>query len=600
MAKTAKLADGTTLSFPDETPDAVMDKVVQQHVAAGATKTRQEAGRMASEGMGFGEKMLVGAGAGMQNVLESVGAGRLGRYLGGDVSTAEGKDYRKGLGVAGTIGELGAEVATTMLPAAKAAQLASRGLRMAGRTLTPLGTAGIEGATAGALTSPEDQGTGAVAGGFGGMVGQKVLGKLAERFAKPVPQSEGAELLRRQGVRVSAGQGADVSSLAGRTGQAVEESLASLPLLGLPLARKRAAGAEDFRKRVLEKALPPGGSIPAGTTDEAVKGIRAQFSDMYETALKGKKISVDEPYEAFVTKAINDPARYMTQHQRDYVESLVGKHIFEQQRNPVTAARQAAAAAEVGRPNLLPQARAAAALPGGGPGTAVGRPRAELGPVQQPGRIPLKDVDDVTAPLGREAPFIDANTLFKGQSELRTLARKFANTGKPSEAELAKVLREIADETNQLIGRQHEGAGTMIQKLRYPFARFSAVEKAAEKAGGAGNFTPTQLRKAAKGASDELRDFAKQAEQFVQKGEGSGKISWPAVGALAGGYFMGGPAGIGATTAAISALGTKTGQRVMRGDTAAQRLLAARLRSELPVSSIIGGDVGANIAEGRR
>src|SRR3990172_1890440 len=592
MAKTAQLADGTTLEFPDETSDAVMDAAVRKHtqeqrvqavMAPGAEEARRkQAIKETGAEMSLPQRALAGSGAGFRTIAKAVLPQALEKRLGIEESVDE---TMEGLGTAGKVARFGTEVGATMLPAAKAAQLAGRGLGLAGRALTPVGAAAIEGMTAGALTSPEDQGKGVVAGGLGGAAGQRILSAILGRAGKPVPQLPGAERARREGIEVSAGQGADPSTLAGRTWGALEEGFAGIPVLGQALARRRGRGQETWREKAIEKALPEGGPVPKGaegTTEEAIEGVRKQFTNLYEDALRGKKISIDEPFEEFVTKAINDPARYMTQAQREYVESLLQKHVYSQVRNPPPAAG-----------TVLPQATATArALPPPPAGTAVGPVRAEVGPRAAP---PIRDIAGEAMPAAAGAPFIEGPRLFKGQSELLQLAHKLRG-GRPSEEETGKLMGDIADEVYRMIGRQDKPAGAMIEKLREPYSKFSAVERAGEKAGGGGAFTPRQLRQTAK-AQPELQEFAKLGEQFVQRAQPPGRGTWPAYAALAGGYMLGGPAATAAGAAMIPVLGTKLAQRALRGDYAAQKALIKLLRKQPTLGAVPGGVAGANISE---
>src|SRR3990172_6851455 len=533
MAKTAQLADGTTLEFPDETSDAVMDAAVRKHtqeqrvqavMAPGAEEARRkQAIKETGAEMSLPQRALAGSGAGFRTIAKAVLPQALEKRLGIEESVDE---TMEGLGTAGKVARFGTEVGATMLPAAKAAQLAGRGLGLAGRALTPVGAAAIEGMTAGALTSPEDQGKGVVAGGLGGAAGQRILSAILGRAGKPVPQLPGAERARREGIEV----------------------------------RK---GAE-------------------GTTEEAIEGVRKQFTNLYEDALRGKKISIDEPFEEFVTKAVNDPSRYMTQAQREYVESLLQKHVYSQVRNPPPAAG-----------TVLPQATATArALPPPPAGTAVGPVRAEVGPRAAP---PIRDIAGEAMPAAAGAPFIEGPRLFKGQSELLQLAHKLRG-GRPSEEETGKLMGDIADEVYRMIGRQDKPAGAMIEKLREPYSKFSAVERAGEKAGGGGAFTPRQLRQTAK-AQPALQEFAKLGEQFVQRAQPPGRGTWPAYAALAGGYMLGGPAATAAGAAMIPVLGTKLAQRALRGDYAAQKALIKLLRKQPTLGAVPGGVAGANISE---
>lgn len=592
------LGQQVNMEFPDETPDAIMDAAVKREVQQSASTGRQAAGKMAAEGMGVGSRMLAGAGAGFKEVGEATGINYLARKLGANIDTTkESEDYEKGLGAAGKVGKFGTEVGITMLPAAKAASLARSGLGLAGRTLSPMGSAAVEGMVAGGMTNPEEQGKGIVAGGLGGAVGQKILGAILGRTAKPVPQAPGAEALRAEGVSVSAGQGAP-----GTIYSKIEEGLAGIPVLGRSLARSRELGRVQLRERALAQTLPEGGAVPRGpegTTAESVALIKKQFGTMYEDALRGKKISIDEPFEEFVTKAVNDPSKYMRPDQRQFIESLLQKQVYSQVRNPAPAAVPGVGPGPVPGAPMLPQARGMVPqLPPPPAGTAVGRPMAEVGPAATPGPRPMRDFMDLPEPPKVGGSYLDAPTLFKAQSELRTKGRQLAG-GTQSEKETGQTLKEISDEVYRMIGRQDEPAGAMIEKLRHPYGRLSAVEEAAAKAGGGGEFSPTQLRRASETSSKELNELAKKGEQFLKHEEPSGRPGWSAIAALLGGYMLGGPVVTGAGALAIPALGTKVVQRGLRGDYAAQKLLADALRKYPTTGGVSGGIAGSNLGEKR-
>lgn len=604
MAKTAKLSDGTILSFPDETPDEVMDAAVKRHVGETDVANEKKYAKMAAEGMSTPEKMLAGAGAGFQTVGEAIGAGRLFGPEGNRPSAASTDRLMDPLGFAGKASKFGTEVGLTALPASRAASLAARGLNVAGRTLTPMGNAAVQGMTAGAMTSPENQAGGALGGGIGGAAFQKVLGGALRTGALPVPQAPGAERLRQAGVEVSAGQGASPETLRGRTWGAIEEGLAGIPVLGQALARKRSAGQQTWREKAVEMVLPEKGPLPKGpegTMGETVDLIEKQFGKLYQEALQGKRIGPDVGFEEFVTKAVNDPSRYILPKQREFIDQLIQTKIYSQVRNPAPVA--GAPMTPGAAPTMLPQATGRPALPPPGGGTAVGPLQAPVGRPMPPQQPPMRDITPgAGAPAaggGAPGPYFDLPTLFKAQSDLRTAGHKFGG-GNLSEQDMGKLLRDVADESYKWIGRHDPKAGATIEALRKPFAGFSAVREATEKAGGAGAFTPTQLRKAAENQSPKLEEFAKLGEQFVNRPQPPGRGTWPAYAALAGGYMLGGPALTAAGALAIPALGSKLAQRALRGDYAAQQALAKLLRKYPAAGGTSGGVVGGNLSEGRR
>ena len=279
MAKTANVAGFGTLSFPDETTDEVMDRAVQEAIAERDAGRRKEGARMAAEGMSIPQRMLTGAGAGAETVLKSVLPKSLEAKFGVGTSTGEDDELVNALGTAGKIGKFGGEVAATWFPAAKAAQVAGKVAPFLARAYP---AAMVEGAASGAMTSPDSQGVGAGAGALGGAAGKAVLGKVLERTATPVPQLAAANQARQQGIPMTAGQGADPSTIAGRAYSGFEQLLANTPILGAALARKRAQGQQGWRQQAIDQALPPGMQRQPGTPEEQVQAIRRQMDQMVQ------------------------------------------------------------------------------------------------------------------------------------------------------------------------------------------------------------------------------------------------------------------------------------------------------------------------------
>ena len=238
MPKTVNIQGVGQLNFPDETPDAVLDAAVKKHVAGFQQQRRQEAGKMAAEGMSTGQKMLAGAGRGTENLIKSVLPQTMAQKLGVGTTTQEDRDYSGGLGVPGKVGEIGAEVAATMIPAARGAQAAGKLIPALTSTIPRMSA--TTGAISGAMAAPENKGIAAAGGAAGGALGGAVLRKAMQRFAAPIPQDPSIQMIgATTGRPLSAGQGADVGQFAGRLGQKVEEKMATVPILGRGVAAAR-------------------------------------------------------------------------------------------------------------------------------------------------------------------------------------------------------------------------------------------------------------------------------------------------------------------------------------------------------------------------
>lgn len=191
----ARAPDGTTLRFPDNTPDDVIDRTMQTHIAdAGRATTAREAnsgalgyaggiGRQALQGLtfGLGDEALAGI---------QTGGGFLGNYgeaLQGE--RARNTQFRDANPIASTVaniggavafpaaamGRVGAAVGGMVAPAARGANLANRLLR------SGAGRGALAGATGGALAGAgEGEGLEGrlVGAGQGALIGTAAGGAL--------------------------------------------------------------------------------------------------------------------------------------------------------------------------------------------------------------------------------------------------------------------------------------------------------------------------------------------------------------------------------------------------------------------------------------
>ena len=159
-----------------------------------------------SEGMSFGEKFLVGAGAATDRAIRGV-TGLFGKdNTQGAEDAALYQKYHPG--TAASLGEIGADIAMTAMPAG-AIMKGSQGLRMLPRVAANMGG----NAAMSAAIAPEDRGAAALTGGLGAGAGM-VLGALGNRVLPLATKAGRAALLERKAGGVLA---SDLGELQGQT-----------------------------------------------------------------------------------------------------------------------------------------------------------------------------------------------------------------------------------------------------------------------------------------------------------------------------------------------------------------------------------------------
>lgn len=240
-----------------------------------------------SEGMPWYEKALVGAGAATARALEGVGS--LLPAWKDDPRLAQLREDRKVYeanhpGGWATAGEIGADVAMSAIPVAKAAAL-PRALGVTSKLAAPAADIAANAAYA-AATAPENRGSAAAMGGAGAAGGQ-VLTRALARAARPAGElGSQAQALVDAGVQPTFGQSMrEGGSLAGRAIGRAEDAMTSIPVAGSMLQRRRAEALEAFQAATRRDALPPGAPAEAA---KSVDDLSRAFNDAYEGALTGK------------------------------------------------------------------------------------------------------------------------------------------------------------------------------------------------------------------------------------------------------------------------------------------------------------------------
>jgi hypothetical protein len=198
--------------------------------------------------------------------------------------------------------------------------------------------------------------------------------------------------------------------------------------------------------------------------------------------------------------------------------------------------------------------------------------------------------------LGGPLPTLKAEEIFKAQSDLRQLGNKAKKSILSSEQAKGQALVDAADEIYNFIGRRHPRVGAELDNLRKPYTTLSTLDSAATKAGVRGEFTPTQLGRAAlKRGDNELKHFAAMAEPLLTRDPGQmGATARNAL--ILGGSTLMGPmaAVIGGGLAA--GLGTRTGQRTLTGQLGWQKKMADALERNPELVDQITNIIGREAA----
>jgi len=180
----------------------------------------------------------------------------------------QGRAFQDEGGAPATIGAIGADVAMSAAPGALVTK-ATAAAPVLTRALSQLGL----GAGYGALTSPEDRTTGAVAGGVGtgvGMAANRVIGGAIKPFI-----SKDAEALMAQGIQPTPGQ-----AIGGAVNTA-EQKLKSLPLVGDVIRGARNRSVNEFNEKAIQTAVPGA----KGFGDEALTAARETLGNKYDEIL---------------------------------------------------------------------------------------------------------------------------------------------------------------------------------------------------------------------------------------------------------------------------------------------------------------------------
>ena len=503
-------------------------------VQLGAASMPQAMRDVGSETAGPAEKIALGGLAAGQRVAHGLGLNypaQLAGYEGDLGLTAEAV---KGAGPWAKGAEMITEGGMVAMPSrAVATGVASAFPKTLGRlTRTKPGMAAVEGGTAGAILSPEDRLRGAEFGaGFGGLF-QQVGSRLGRGIAEPIPQTPMAQSMRKSGIPVSLGQGANRNTWRGAITSAAERALARVPGLGVQASRRRAEPYNEWRRQAMQRGTPKPENIKAGMNpEEQLAQASEDLNKAYRGAVAGKTTSgADSELLTEIIGVTGSPQSMLTKAERKQVEDFVMENL-----------------------------------------------------------------------VNRIKPGDPAQLVMDAQSILRSKGRQWMKSLNPAQKEQGQMLNRIADASYDLIDRTVPGAGDVLRSLKAPRARYGILEKAYERTGGAGEFTPGKLRMAARGQHPEMRNLGRRGEEVLgnldphaQRQLTPGQL---VTGAVAGGLGYTAWPLVAAIAAAATAAGTKTGQKLLSGNTSPQRILSALLRRKPMTSGAAGGVVGSQFAD---
>jgi hypothetical protein len=254
--------------------------------------------------MGVGEKLLVGAGAGLDSIYRGVRGllppGLLPKDLMGGTGEEDAKRYQQASkgDLAMGIGEILPDLALSAIPVARGAQLATKTaqlLRM-GRAAPVVGDVAAN-ALYSAATSPGDRTQAAEFGGLGALAGRAVPA-VVSRAMRPAVAGPEAQKLIEAGVQPTFGQ--VLSERTGPLARAVarlEEAATSVPFAGAPIRNARTNAVEGFQRASREAALPPGAALAAAAS---VDELGDAFNKAYNSNLQGSTfVKGRDPFVSF-------------------------------------------------------------------------------------------------------------------------------------------------------------------------------------------------------------------------------------------------------------------------------------------------------------
>lgn len=236
----------------------------------------------------------------------------------------QGRAFKEEAGTAGTVGNIGGEIALTAAPAVRGAQVLQAGSRMLPQALRFVGGSLPTNVAASAATSaalaPEDRGMAALGGAAGAGVGEvagRVLTKtLGGAVANKVTPE--ARAMMDEGMYVPMWKATESKVL-----RDAAERAKVLPVAGNVIRQQERNAIEGFNKNVAAKATPPSPVLDeAGNVlrwennpvkefgPDALNTLRTRFNSAYDALYKGRGIPVDDAYGREVSTVLSEAQNY--------------------------------------------------------------------------------------------------------------------------------------------------------------------------------------------------------------------------------------------------------------------------------------------------
>jgi hypothetical protein len=288
----------------------------------------KESTKMVLEGMGTGEKMLVGAG----KAFDDAALGLKGIFT--DLTPDEQDRAKRGReltnqSTAATIGNIGGNLAMTAAPAIRGAAALAPVLGKG--AVAQMAATGAVNAGIGAVTNPvlegDSRAANAALSGVAAMGGDLAARGLS-RVAQPIRQSEPVKKLLGEGVVPTPGQAA--GGFVGR----IEEKLQSVPLIGDLIKRSKDRAAEELNVAAIKRALPANaqGMVTQSGRDSIAEANRI-LSEGYDDVLGRITLRPDGQFLRSVVTIRNDPALGLPKAQQEQFIEIIRGNVLARLKN---------------------------------------------------------------------------------------------------------------------------------------------------------------------------------------------------------------------------------------------------------------------------
>jgi len=269
---------------------------------------------------------ISGLGTGVKHSLQKTSAGLTGAaaWLGGDYlgrplekamlkygltpsqqQLEQGAKDTAAAGIPGTIGQVGADVATSLLPMARATQA-----MRAGAGAAPIIGDVAANAAYGAATTPggAEERTAAAGWGAGGAGAGRVAGRLIGGPARPL-MSEEAKTLMGQGVQLTPGQmiSGEKASWLAKSLRGIEDKATSIPFIGDVIKHGQEGSLKSWATTEVNDALKHVGQKTKETGLAAIEDAHAKISSAFDNVLPDITVPA-APASTKIQQVVNDAA----------------------------------------------------------------------------------------------------------------------------------------------------------------------------------------------------------------------------------------------------------------------------------------------------